>query len=79
MVISIPSFAKTTRIALSFIKFRVNRRGTAEGMVKFGEFENCIIPQAVQVIGVTHVQSLALDTDNKPECFSRSILLTLKQ
>ena len=39
-----------------FIKFPVNRRDTAEAIVKFREFENCIISQVVVVIDATHVQ-----------------------
>ena len=39
-----------------FIKFPVNRRDTAEAIVKFREFEKCIISQVVVVIDATHVQ-----------------------
>ena len=54
-----------------FIKLAVNRRGTAEAIIKFRESENCIIPQAVGVTGTTHVPILAPDTDSKPYYFSR--------
>ena len=48
-----------------FTKFPVNRRDTAEAIVKFRESENCIIPQALGVIDATHVPILA------PDYFSR--------
>ena len=54
-----------------FIKFPVNRRDTAEAIVKFRESKNCIIPQAEGVIDVTHVPISAPDTQSKPDYFSR--------
>ena len=54
-----------------FIKFPVNRRDTAEAIVKIRESENCIIPQALGVIDATHVPILAPDIESKADYFSR--------
>ena len=54
-----------------FIKFSINRRDTAEAIVKFGESKNCIIPKALGVINATHVPILASDIESKPDYFSR--------
>ena len=56
---------------LFFINFQVNRRDTAEAIVKFRESKNCIIPQAEGVIDVTHVPISAPHTQSKPDYFSR--------
>ena len=55
----------------SFIKFPVKRRDTAEAIVKFRESENCVIPQALEVIDSTHVPILAPNIESKPDYFSR--------
>ena len=39
-----------------FIKFPVNRRVTAEAILKFRESENCIIPQAAESLTQTMYQ-----------------------
>ena len=64
-----------------FIKFPVNRRDTAEAIVKFREFENCIVSQVVVVIDATHVQFylLILKVNQTNLVGNKSILLTLKQ
>ena len=54
-----------------FIKFPVNRRDTAEAIVKFREFENCIISQVVVVIDATHLPILAPHIESKSDYFSR--------
>ena len=54
-----------------FNKYPVNRRDTAEVIVKFRESENCIIPRALVVIDATHVPILAPGIESKSDYFSR--------
>ena len=61
-----------------FSKFPVNRRDTAEDIVKFRESGNCIIPQALEVIDATHVPILSADIESKPDYFSRKQVDSVK-